>query len=261
MSRIKVYVGIPTTGNLYDSNTHAMRALEKKYKDTVELVYPDKLVRRIFHDYARNSIVDEFMASDCDILWFLDSDIAPPEDILDLVVEHSGQWKLAGAPYPVFMTPPGEKNPQVLFTVYNNHGGRFAPSKIPYKGQDYVDGLATGCMFIKREVIEKLEKPYFEFKYKEDSRVMTEGEDIGFCKKVAKLNYKFFIDYSMVCKHYKHVCLLEMNNYAIEYANKSVLAYDASIRPQIQALAAQVQSKMDSTARKKSNIILPDDLR
>ena len=261
MKKVKIYMGVPTTGTLFDSHVHALRELEKKYKDEVELVYPEVLVRRKFHDFARNCIVDEFLATDCDLLWFVDSDVAPPSNILDLVTVHGDYWKLAGAPYPVFMTPPGEKNPQLVYTVYTQVNGRMHPKKIPYKGLDYVEGVATGCLMIKREVLEKLEKPYFQFKYNAETMHIEEGEDLGFCRKVSDLNYKFFIDYSMVCKHQKELCLLEVNNYTIEYANKSVLAYDRAIRPQIAALETQLRGKMSSVALSKPKIILPEDLR
>ena len=142
MKKIRMYLGLPTMGNVLDAQVSALRELEQKYGEQIEFVYPEKVVRRVFHDYARNAIVDEFLASDCDVLWFLDSDVAPPSRVLDLITEHWSRWKIAGAPYPVFMTPPGESGPQIVFTVYRKHNNKLCPSKIPYKGIDYVDGLA-----------------------------------------------------------------------------------------------------------------------
>ncbi len=258
--KIKVYVGIPTTGTVCDSQTFALRELEKNYGHRIEFVYPEKCVRRIFHDFARNSIVEEFLKTDCDVLWFLDSDICPPKHVLDLVTVHWDKWQVAGAPYPVFMNPSGEKNCQVLFCVYVKGEKGFAPSNIPFAGTALVDGLATGCMFIKREVFEKLSKPYFEFKYDAESRLLTEGEDLGFCHRVSALGYKFFTDFSMVCKHYKTVCLLELNNYAIDYANNSVAAYDRLIRSQVEQLKEMVVSlkrQIPATSPSKSKLILP----
>jgi GT2 family glycosyltransferase len=249
VSRTKLFVAVPTTNGIVDSQVHAMRELENKYKDKIEFVYPEKSVRRIFHDFARNEMVKEFLSTDCDLMWFLDSDICPPNNVLDLITEHGDKWKVAGAPYPVFMVPAGERDPAVLFCVYKDSEKGMSPKDIPYDGVEFVDGLATGCMFIKREVFEKLEKPYFEFKFDPETRHMTEGEDIGFCKKVLKLGYKFFTDYSMVCKHYKNVCLLEVNNYTINYANNSVKRYDALIKAQIGELKLQ--------SKPKSNLILP----
>lgn len=230
-------MGIPSNGNVIDSQAYFIREAMEIYGDLVELVYPKVCVRRMFHDYARNCIVDEFLESDCDVLWFLDSDITPPKHVLDMVTIHLNKWKVAGATYPIFMCPPGSQQNEILFTGYrfNTETGNLALSSIPMEGTDFLDGLATGCIFIKREVFTQMEKPYFEFKFEPKSRSMTEGEDLGFFLKLNKLGIRCFTDYSMVCKHQKHIDLLEVNNYAMSYANRSVMKYDENIQPQVKA--------------------------
>lgn len=230
--RWKVYMGLPSNGTVADFQSYVLRDLKERYKDEIELVFPEQLVQRIFHDAARNGIVEDFLASDCDILWQLDADICPPKHVLDLVSMHGDKWQVAGAPYPVFMAQPGESQRQVVFTTYKripdgpDGKPRIAPCAVPEEGTEFIDGIATGCLFIKREVFDKLERPYFEFKYDPITRQPIEGEDIGFCIKMSRLGIKFFTDYSMVCKHYKNnIDLLEMNNYAVSFANKSIAPY------------------------------------
>lgn len=239
--RTKVYLGIPSTGLVVDSQAYLLRDLAEIYKDQVELVYPSECVRRIFHDFARNEIVEDFLQTDCDVLWFLDSDITPSKQVLDLVAIHKDKWQVAGATYPVFMKTPLAPEISVVFTVYkkNSESGNFGLANAPKDGQAFVDGLATGCLFIKREVFGLLSKPYFEFKYDPDSRELTEGEDLGFCRKLSNLGIKFFTDFELICKHQKSVDLLEVNNYAIEYANRQVLNYDAAIREQMKVVVNQ----------------------
>jgi hypothetical protein len=255
---MKIFMGIPSTGTRSDPQCFALREIEKKYAGKVELVYPERCTHRIFHDFARNEIVKEFLASDCDVLWFLDSDVVPPPHVLDLVTEHGEHWDLAGAPYPVFMTPEKSRGPQVVFCVYTQgeEGGLHA-AQVPQSGTAFVDGLATGCMFIKRAVFSKLQEPYFEFKYDEKSRKVVEGEDLGFCRKVNAKGYQFFTDFGMACKHYKNVDLLEINNYAIEFANGAVASYDAQIRPSVVALAKRVEQLQAQSGRTKSGLVLP----
>jgi GT2 family glycosyltransferase len=247
---IKIYMGIPSTGTRSDAQMYTLRMLEQKYKDKIKLVYPECFVGRIFHDHARNKYVEQFLATDCDAIWFLDSDIVPPTNVLDLVTEHFDNWDCAGAPYPVFITPVGGDAPKVVYTVYDHDSKGFHPASIPQSGTAFVDGLATGCLFIKRHVLEKVGKPYFEFKYSDDVRDIVEGEDLGFCRKVRDIGYKFFIDFSMVCKHFKTVDLLDVNNYAIEMSNQAVLAYDRTVR---ELHAKRKLSQMQP----KSRIILP----
>lgn len=224
---IKVYMGVPSNGTVVDSQQYILRHLEKKYKDKVELVYPTACVHRIFHDAAREAIVQEFLATDCDILWFLDSDITPAENVLDLITEHGDKWMAAGAPYPIFMGRDSNEPRKVLFTCYEEHptGGLKLVPVIPYEGTAFCAGLATGCLFLKREVFDLLERPYFEFKYDPITRAPIVGEDLGFCLKLKELGIPFFTDFSMVCKHQKTIDLVEVNNYAIEFGNAMVEAY------------------------------------
>jgi hypothetical protein len=223
MARTKLYVSIPTTGTVVDSQQFVLRDLEDTYKEHIEFIYPKQCVRRMFHDFARCMQVEDFLDSGADILWFLDSDITPNAHILDLIVLHKDKWQAAGATYPVVMNPLGQ-GPELVFTCYkkNPETGNMAISAVPTSGTMFVDGLATGCLFIKREVFAKLEKPYFEFKYNPETREMAEGEDLGFCRKLNALGIQFFTDFSLVCNHRKTVDLLDINNYAITYSNRNV---------------------------------------
>jgi hypothetical protein len=234
-----------------------LRDLADRYSDEVELVFPDQLCQRIFHDAARCGIVDDFLATDCDVLWFLDSDICPPKHVLDLLTMHGDKWKCAGAPYPVFMAQPGELQRQIVFTVYSQIANgpkgepRVAPCPIPFEGLANVAGIATGCLFIKREVFDRLERPYFEFKYDPITRTPIEGEDIGFILKMVKLDIPFFIDFSMVCKHFKNnIDLLEINNYAMGLVNRHIESYKREldkVKEQAQELADRLKRASQRT--------------
>lgn len=261
-SKTKVFLGIPSMGEYSDFLVHQLHKIEKKYSEQIEFVWPKDCVRRMFHDFARNAICDEFLSSGADVLWFLDSDVGPPDHVLDLITVHGDKWKVAGAPYPVFMRPDGEKYTQVLFTVYEGiKNGGLAPGHIPNAGTAFVDGIATGCLFIKREVFDSLKQPYFSFKFNETTRGLQGGEDLGFCIKMHELGIKFFVDYGMLCKHHKYIDLLDVNNYALDYARKAVDAYKIQIEPQMTAVMKTAYAKgMEIGARKAKNpsgLIIP----
>lgn len=240
--KIKVYMGILSTGQREDIHTYLFRDLQERYGDKVEMVFPEGCVHRFPHDFARNEYVEDFLASDCDVLWFLDSDVCPPKFIFDLLVQQYDEWQVAGAPYPLWMAAPGTTEPSILFTTYDglvvNKDGKeqgIQMIECPQSGQAVVDAIATGCMFIKRAVFAKLERPFFEFKFHPITRRVLEGEDLGFCLKLNKIGIRCLIDYGMVCKHYKRIDLLDLNNYAISLSNKKVLEYDHEIRAQVDA--------------------------
>src|SRR5690242_7589011 len=101
---IKVYMGIPTVGTRLDAQTQFFEKMREDYGDRIKFVFPKECARRLFHDYARNEIVKEFLATDCDVLWFLDSDILPSGNVLDLITEHYDKWMVAGGVYPLWMS-------------------------------------------------------------------------------------------------------------------------------------------------------------
>lgn len=264
MDKIKLYMGIPSTGDRVDAQNYFLRRMEKMYGDKIEFVYPEIYVGRIFHDCARNAYVEQFLASGCDILWFLDADIVPSERFLELITLHGDKWKLAGAPYPVWMTQEGFDGPQLTYTVYkafDKDGTKaLAPAAIPDSGQEFVDGVATGCILIRREVIEKLTKPYFEFKYNPETREMTEGEDLGFCRRVNELGYQFYIDYSMLCHHFKKISLLDVSNFLEMQKNMIIDNCDRMIR---QVVAKKQLEKLNKpkVEQVKTKLILPDNYK
>lgn len=261
--RIKVYMGIPSLGTRSDLQCYALREIERNFSDRVELVYPKQCTHRVFHDFARNAIVEEFLESDCDILWFLDADVVPPTGILEMVVNPQQPWELAGAPYPIWMAARENAPQQIVFTCYVKENGKLRISDVPRnQGRALVDGLATGCLFIKREVFQnpELKKPYFEFKYRAEDCMMYEGEDLGFCNKVNDLDYKFYVDFAYTCSHFKTVNLLDMNNYAMDLSNSAVVSYDAQIRPQVKALESKIR-ELAKNQKPKSTLILPDHLK
>lgn len=261
MAKIRIYMGIPSTGDRQDAQMYFLRRMEKQYGDRIEFVYPEIYVGRIFHDNARNAYVNQFLATDCDLLWFLDADIVPSERVLQLVTEHYSKWDMAGAPYPVWMVQKGHDGPQVTYTVYKSgpDGKGLCPAMIPETGIDFVEGIATGCIFIKRHVLEKMEAPYFEFKYDPKTREIAEGEDLGFCRKANALGYKFFTDYSMLCHHFKKISLLDVSNF-LEYQKQLIV--DNCDRVIRQIIAKKNLEKMNRSQKQiiekpKTLLILP----
>ena len=60
-----------------------------------------------------------------------------------------------------------------------------------------------GCMLMKMKVFDNLQKPYFEFTYKEDTQDFF-GEDFNLQKKLRVENYKIYID-TLLSKDIKHI--------------------------------------------------------
>lgn len=278
--KVKVFLAWPSCGQREDLHLYLLRDLQDRYGEIMELRLPDICIHRVFHDFARNEMCEEFLASDCDVMWFLDSDVAPPPHVLDLIAHHYDKWQCAGAPYPIANIAPGQDNFGINFCVYK--GVDFDKSNpevrgiymadLPPDGHEFVDGLATGCLFVKREVLEKMERPYFEFKFNKETRRITEGEDLGFALKCHDLGIKFYVDYSAVCGHNKRVNLLEMSNFAMRMRNDEIRKYVDQVKPDVEAAVKEAYQRGREKGRQeaassapvipgrtKSGLILPQD--
>jgi hypothetical protein len=71
-----------------------------------------------------------------------------------------------------------------------------------------VDACATGCMMIKREVLEKVKAPFLN-DFNEDG-TNNLGDDYAFCKRAKEAGFKVFVDWDMICDHFKTVPLLSI---------------------------------------------------
>lgn len=165
----------------------------------------------------RNKLVAKFLKSECEWIFFVDTDTIPPINALDMIKHKldicSGyyyQWHNKGLV------------PLILKKVeggYTSDVGR--PTKI--KNVVEVDAAGAGCLLINRNVFETIEKPYFLNPHNDEGFV-TSSEDIYFFKKAIKVGYKVYVDRSVVASHIKTVDLFEVAqwNYRIiqELKNK-----------------------------------------
>ena len=103
-------------------------------------------------------------------------------------------------------------------------------SNIKYNPDGTVAWAGAGCLMVKREVIEKMKKPYFNsapqwilcyykdkirFRKKSDEPSEEGGEDINFCRQLIKLKYEIKI-LPIILEH------IEILKYASIYAGVKI---------------------------------------
>ena len=138
--------------------------------------------------YQRTMLVKDFLENkEYTHLLFLDSDMSFPNDVIVKLLEHNkdvccGTYRnRQDTHYTTYLILPDQKE------------------LVPVLGIDKGDGLqevlanGTGCMLIKREVLEKVNQFRFEGE---------KGEDINFCSDVRKEGFKIYTDLSLQCSHY-----------------------------------------------------------
>lgn len=169
----------------------------------------------IVHAYnvadGRNNLVDIMFKGGYDYIFFVDNDVILPKTAL--VDLYNMNWYFTTGTY-------ARKEPRTLldkdqFTTLYNHDERnkkvYCPtfmrlsSLLPNK-LTQVDCCGFGCTLLRKDLFEKIEKPYFFFAHEEAPKpgVRAEyciGEDMYFCRKVVKSGLQIWAHGNVLCGH------------------------------------------------------------
>ncbi len=160
---------------------------------------------------ARETLTDMFLKTDADAIMWIDSDMVFHPDSIDLLYRHNVPYVCAKAfkrvePY----------QPCFYSTVRPLEDGQvYLESPVEYgEGLLRIEGSGMACTLIRREVFEKLEKPYFFPKN-------GLGEDLTFCVKLKEAGIEMFVDTTIQFGHLAQIPIMESHFKAIYNANKN----------------------------------------
>ena len=150
---------------------------------------------------GRNAIVRDFMKSDCDALWMIDADTVPPRNLSFVDAMEEMEYPVLCGPYKGFNEQYGGSFWHVYKKVTDRGYLPMPRKKWPADRFFKVDVAGTGCMLIRRNVIEEGRPDPFYLKIDSAGHVIT--EDMSFCKDVGGV----WLDSHYVCKHERDVNL------------------------------------------------------
>lgn len=149
----------------------------------------------------RNRITKAFLKGNYDWLLMVDSDNPPPRNVLQLIKEDKD---VIGLPTPINMNwVEGVNN--IYWSVFDESGH---PIKEQGNGLQRVKKIGTGCILIKRKVLESIENPFTTVRGEDDVRIV--GTDIAFCIKCNNAGFEIYTHWDYVCNHYKEIDLLSI---------------------------------------------------
>jgi hypothetical protein len=199
-----VYIAVLNQGHIRPELSYLITELTHQNKYRLHVTYPaDKPI-----SFNRNKIVKDFLKKkEFDYLLMIDSDIIPPTNILDLVDHQQDIMSpvcfayMDGAVVPLVLKEYDEEEKK-------NHNAPYHVQEMDgTEGMIETDAVGTGCMIIKREVVEAL-KDDNPFNNRYDKQGMkTLGLDLSFCMKAKKLGYKVWCHLDLVCSHWTEVDL------------------------------------------------------
>ena len=162
-------------------------------------------------ELARNMIAMEALKHGYDYLFFIDADNPVPRDTLVKLLEDDKD--VVGVPY--LKRKPNEKGEHTLCAFYmRRQGGMrlYDPIKTFREGGylHRIDACGTGCMLIKRKVLEEVNKRHpnkpFQFgnliSFNEGDKTIdiakglkrTMSEDLEFCERAADAGFEIWLD-------------------------------------------------------------------
>ena len=197
----------------------AIVSTASKHGYTVE--YVGVTERTLIHS-ARNLLANSFVATDCEWAFWMDADMDLPANVIPYMVEKAkelGTKFLTGVYYqrkgtqhlPVIWRkePELENGGKLEALPMDLHHFIIPPETMPLE----VDACGFGCVLMHREMLEKMEKPYFNI-----SNDLS--EDFYFCIKAKKAGFKLWADPSFECGHYGDRARITRKDMKIDEKNK-----------------------------------------
>ena len=146
----------------------------------------------------RNHLVKTFLDTKYEWLLMIDSDNPPPPNVLSLIEEDK---PVIGLPTPINMNWTPKVN-DFLWNVYEDDRLNVLTKG---EGLQKVHSVGSGCMLIRRDVLEKIKNPFTTVRDEGDYR--TVGTDMAFCYKCIEAGIEIYTHWDFVCDHYKEINL------------------------------------------------------
>jgi hypothetical protein len=158
----------------------------------------------------RNKIVKRFLQTDNDYLMMVDDDVVP--------LFNPAEFVFADVDVIGFPAKVRQGDRQLNWVAYVRRPDRheYAPVDFNKVEQDIellsVDAVGTGCILIRRRVLENIKAP-FHIHFDEDG-ILTMGTDFAFCERVKEAGFDIFTTPRRVCEHFKELGMLDMQSYS-----------------------------------------------
>ena len=203
----KVYVSIPTQDGFIHHKL-ALRLVEWSHSHNITIHFTANLSPL---DNARNTAVKHFLEGTEDYFLHIDSDIVPPSNALSELLK-AKKDVIAPLCFTMKRGDDGVEFPLPVAHRYDSEG-----KYRPYygKGIEETDVVTGGCHLVKREVFEKLTRPYY-FTYHRNGLVEY-SEDFVFSQQCQKLGYKLFTHYDLFCNHIRLIDIKSINDLMAKY--------------------------------------------
>jgi len=197
MKNRSIYIAALNQGVIRPELADLLSRLPSQGKYDIVITYPAK--KPITNN--RNSIVKDFLVSECDYLLMIDGDCIPTDKLLDLA---DYDKDIIGGMCFGYL-----KKMLCPFAMRKKKSGKYDILDIDQNsGVVECDAIGSGTMMIARRVLEDMPFP-FRNEYDPEG-IKTKGLDFNFCKRAKDMGYKVWVDTDMLVSHWSVMDLKEI---------------------------------------------------
>ena len=214
---IKVYIAILNEGDVCVQLSQMITQIvvdclkTKRWQPTIQYSNVTNV------DYNRNQITKMFLESDCEWLLMIDEDNPPLRNPLELIEFNKDIMVL-----PTLMMKNDkatDNNTRLAFNCFKTIkvGKKKGFTTVVNDGNKLfkMDWGGTGCILIRRDVLETIPKPFMSLPDKTYG-IRKRGEDIYFCQRATKKGFEVWGHWDYTCSHFKRVDLLTIADLIIK---------------------------------------------
>lgn len=171
----KIFIAIPTYDRRVDMEVlSSIVNIQSDHRFSLDFIAGSIITN------GRNYLVKRFLETDCEYLYFWDSDVVIRDPLfMDKLLETSKKLgaQIVGGAYRI-----KSNHKEYAVGMVSDEGKSITNKKLGELTEpQLVDVIATGSMLIHRDVFSKIPDPWFEFVEKAGGGVLP--EDYNFCKK------------------------------------------------------------------------------
>ncbi|MCE5190916.1 MAG: hypothetical protein LLG08_04035 [Actinomycetia bacterium] len=208
----KVFVAQPNMGLI--SPCHVPNLFGEAAKYSLYYFAPERVSP---HDRARNLCHKAFLDSDADYMLWLDDDSYLDTPILKQFIE--ADRDMISAVFQTIKHSSDLGHNLLLPTCMNESEEAYRP--VYGIGLTEVQMAPLACALIKREVMEKVERPAFSWgKFFDGWGIEGYGEDVYFCRKVREAGFRIWSDFRTLGHHWLRMDTWVLNNILRDVAEK-----------------------------------------
>lgn len=141
---------------------------------------------------GRQALAEEALAAGADYTFWLDSDMRFPKDALVRLLMHEKPFVACN--YPKRGVPP--EFVAIKRVTTKDDPGEVFKTLPDSEGLEEAEAVGFGCALIRRDVFERMDKPWFFFRWDQETGKHV-GEDVFFCQRARESGTAILVDHDL----------------------------------------------------------------